>query len=83
MELADHFEAALFYARDRGEAFVSQSVSRELLEAAKSAIVVELGVGFKQGQPRLAIALLQRFDGCFDDRVGKCVRDHWLFDAGG
>jgi hypothetical protein len=48
MERADHVEAVVVYMLDRSEPFVAESVSSELVETARGAIVVELGVGLEE-----------------------------------
>jgi hypothetical protein len=51
MKCADHVEAVAFHTIDRSEPFVAESVSRELLEAARGAIVVEFCAGFEERRP--------------------------------
>jgi hypothetical protein len=62
VEVADHFEAVLVDAIDRREALVTECVGGELLEVARAAVVVELGVVLEQSGPRGAVSALKRID---------------------
>jgi len=52
-----------------GEAFVSERVPRELFQAARAAVVEELGVPLELRRPTGPVAGLERIDRCLDDRV--------------
>ena len=71
VERAGHFEAVLVDAIDRCETFVTERVGRELLEVARAAVVVELGVVLEERGPRGAVSALKRVDCRFHGGIGQ------------
>jgi hypothetical protein len=74
MECAHRVEAVALYTVDRVNRFVTERISRELVEAARRPVVV-VGIRFEQGRPSLPVTVLQSLDGGFDGGVGKHIRE--------
>ena len=55
MKCTDQIETVILDTVDREEALVAERVLSELLEAARHAVVVELGAGFEERRPGIAV----------------------------
>jgi hypothetical protein len=72
----DDLEPVGAHPIEGGEALVAERVAGELLQAARAAVVEQLGVVLEQDGPRLAVARLEGLDGGFHRRILERVGEH-------
>jgi hypothetical protein len=76
VETADQIEPVVVNAVDRSKPLVPERFLVELLQAARTSAIVELGVRFEQCSPCLSVAVLQSVDRGLYGRIRQLVGDH-------